>query len=135
VQFVPVASFASSIFSSKDHPTLIIALQLVDLLLTKILALYKPTFRCEGVFHEITAPTIPRFKKLSSLSLEPEDAIMLRPPHPGANSGGGFLFAFFFWEEGGRWLQARTCGCERLRSRKSKHRSSAPPIGARWELS
>ncbi|KAJ7117663.1 hypothetical protein C8R44DRAFT_199718 [Mycena epipterygia] len=127
--FVPVASFASSILSSKDHPTLVIgALQLVDLLLAKVPALYKPTFRREGVFHEIevlsgrtivsaakskdkdakekekekessespappdnadlpppappavagTAPTIPGFKKLSSLSLEPEDAITLR---------------------------------------------------------
>ncbi|KAJ6620558.1 hypothetical protein B0H10DRAFT_2020828 [Mycena sp. CBHHK59/15] len=125
--FVPVASFASSILSSKDHPTLVIgALQLVDLLLTKVPALYKPTFRREGVFHEIeslsvrniisgpkprekdakekekeasespappdnsdpvppapapaagTAPTIPGFKKLSSMSLEPEDAITLR---------------------------------------------------------
>lgn len=130
-QFVPVASFASSILSSKDHPTLVIgALQLVDLLLAKVPVLYKPTFRREGVFHEIellsgrnivsapkptkdkegkekekekeasespappdhadlppppaaavasgTAPTIPGFKKLSSLSLEPEDAITLR---------------------------------------------------------
>ncbi|KAJ7087706.1 hypothetical protein C8R43DRAFT_1092601 [Mycena crocata] len=126
--FVPVASFASSILSSKDHPTLVIgALQLVDLLLTKVPAQYKPTFRREGVFHEIeglsgrnivsaakskdkdakekeketsespapsdnaeipppappaaasgSAPTIPGFKKLSSLSLEPEDAITLR---------------------------------------------------------
>ncbi|KAF7308316.1 Ubiquitin-protein ligase [Mycena chlorophos] len=52
--FVPVASFASSILSSKDHPTLVIgALQLVDLLLMKVPASYKPTFRREGVFHEI----------------------------------------------------------------------------------
>jgi E3 ubiquitin-protein ligase TRIP12 len=95
------------------------ALQLVDLLLTKVPLQYKPTFRREGVFHEIevlavrdvasstkskdkdkeaseapsppesgnvvhvppppvSAPTIPGFKKLSSLSLEPEDAITLR---------------------------------------------------------
>ncbi|KAG6812730.1 hypothetical protein H0H92_000947 [Tricholoma furcatifolium] len=53
---VPVASFASSILSSKDHPTLVIgALQLVDLLLAKVPALYKPSFRREGVFHEIEA--------------------------------------------------------------------------------
>ncbi|KAF7309974.1 Ubiquitin-protein ligase [Mycena indigotica] len=52
--FVPVASFASSILSSKDHPTLVIgALQLVDLLLTKVTTSYKPAFRREGVFHEI----------------------------------------------------------------------------------
>ncbi|KAG6909327.1 hypothetical protein DXG01_000927 [Tephrocybe rancida] len=54
--FVPVASFASSILSSKDHPSLVIgALQLVDLLLAKVPTLYKPSFRREGVFHEIEA--------------------------------------------------------------------------------
>ncbi|KIY68863.1 hypothetical protein CYLTODRAFT_350626 [Cylindrobasidium torrendii FP15055 ss-10] len=52
--FVPVASFSSSILSSKDEPRLVIgALQLVDILLAKAPALYKPTFRREGVFHEI----------------------------------------------------------------------------------
>ncbi|KIK61678.1 hypothetical protein GYMLUDRAFT_42696 [Collybiopsis luxurians FD-317 M1] len=125
--FVPVASFTSSILSSRDHPTLVIgALQLVDLLLSKVPSLYKPAFRREGVFHEIeflaartlasklkektdkekdkdkdkdssdlgtpetttssaagsssssSAPTIPGYKKLSSLALEPEDAITLR---------------------------------------------------------
>ncbi|KAG6821487.1 hypothetical protein H0H93_010211 [Arthromyces matolae] len=113
--FVPVASFASSILSSKDHPSLVLgALQLVDLLLAKIPTLYKPSFRREGVFHEIEAlasrtitsskskskdkdkesetppdsgsisPPPPAStstsgpKKLSSLSLEPEDAITLR---------------------------------------------------------
>lgn len=94
------------------------ALQLVDLLLTKVPAEYRPTFRREGVFHEIealaariitspkskdkekdasnvpspadsgilaapvsaasSAAMIPGFKKLSSLSLEPDDAITLR---------------------------------------------------------
>lgn len=108
MQYVPVASFASSILSSKDHPSLVIgALQLVDLLLTKLPSLYKPTFHREGVFHEIETlaertllsstkikekdgsetnddasisnpPTLPGFKKLSSLSLDPEDAITLR---------------------------------------------------------
>ncbi|PPQ78382.1 hypothetical protein CVT25_011605 [Psilocybe cyanescens] len=110
LMFVPVASFASSILSSKDHPSLVIgALQLVDLLLGKLPSLYKPTFHREGVFHEIEAlaeralttskvkdkdtpeagedgssssnppPTsIPGFKKLSSMSLDPEDAITLR---------------------------------------------------------
>jgi E3 ubiquitin-protein ligase TRIP12 len=113
-QFVPVASFASSILSSKDHPSLVIgALQMVDLLLAKVPALYKPAFRREGVFHEvevlaerpvtsvkskdkespeasasesgsvppappISGASIPGFKKLTSLSLEPEDAITLR---------------------------------------------------------
>lgn len=121
VQFVPVASFASSIISSKDHPTLIIgAQQLVELLLSKVPSEYKPAFRREGVFHEIdvlagrvltstkskdkdknkdasdvaatpepAAPTympissalaasMPGYKKLSSLSLDPDDAITLR---------------------------------------------------------
>lgn len=110
-----MASFASSILSSKDHPSLVIgALQLVDLLLAKVPALYKPAFRREGVFHEvevlaerpiisakskdkdkespeasasesgsvppapISGASIPGFKKLTSLSLEPEDAITLR---------------------------------------------------------
>lgn len=110
-QFVPVASFASSILSSRDHPTLVIgALQLVDLLLTKVPTLYKPTFKREGVFHEIdalanrtvasskrenkdkdteslaegalppppSAPVIPGYKKMNSVSLDPDDAITLR---------------------------------------------------------
>ncbi|KAL0059411.1 Ubiquitin fusion degradation protein 4 [Marasmius tenuissimus] len=117
-EFVPVASFASSILSSKDQPQLVIgALQLVDLLLTKDPLHYKGAFRREGVFHEIevfaartlisskskekgdkdrdkdqseatssdstpapptSVPTIPGYKKLSSLSLDPDDAITLR---------------------------------------------------------
>ncbi len=114
-QSVPVASFAASVLSSKDHPSLVISvLQLVDLLLGKLPQLFKPTFRREGVFHEIdslgartlsqspkskdkdkdspSAPdsgnvtpapaihpsTIPGYRKLSSLSIEPEDAITLR---------------------------------------------------------
>ncbi|KAH9172968.1 hypothetical protein EDB89DRAFT_1961917 [Lactarius sanguifluus] len=121
---VPVASFSSSILSSKDHPTLVIgALQLVELLLSKIPEEYRPAFRREGVFHEVelladrtlisskkkgnnndkekdkdlsdassapdlppppipvspaVAAGIPGFKKLSSLSLDPEDAVTLR---------------------------------------------------------
>ncbi|KAH8075865.1 hypothetical protein BXZ70DRAFT_712273 [Cristinia sonorae] len=117
--FVPVASFASSIISSKDHPTLVIgAQQLVELLLNKVPSEYKPAFRREGVFHEIDvlsarslstsktkeknkdtsegaatpepsaptympisatlAATMPGYKKLTSLSLDPDDAITLR---------------------------------------------------------
>lgn len=54
MQHVPVASFASSILSSKDHPTLVIgALQLVELLLIKVPDEYRAAFRREGVFHEI----------------------------------------------------------------------------------
>lgn len=145
VQHVPVASFASSILSSKDHPTLVIgALQLVELLLIKVPDEYRAAFRREGVFHEMetlasrtlltskskekekdkdkdgssdstsapaggsenqsanaasastptAAPTLPTsvpipisaalaasmpgFKKLSSMSLDPEDAVTLR---------------------------------------------------------
>lgn len=112
-----MAGFASSILSSKDHPSLVIsALQLVDLLMTKVPQLYKPAFRREGVFYEIeaiaerpllssktkekekerekestessesgiipvpviTTSAIPGYKKLNSLSLDPEDAITLR---------------------------------------------------------
>lgn len=130
--FVPIASFASSILSSKDHPSLVIAaLQLVDLLMARVPQMYKPAFRREGVFYEIetiaertllsvkarekekekekeggndkdrererdkekdstesesgiipipviSASSIPGYKKLSSLSLDPEDAITLR---------------------------------------------------------
>jgi E3 ubiquitin-protein ligase TRIP12 len=95
--------------SSKDHPSLVIgALQLVDLLLQKLPAEYRPVLRREGVFHEIESlaartlasvkskdsdgtivaepasipihgsSAIPGHRKLHSLSLEPEDAITLR---------------------------------------------------------
>ncbi|KAI0079345.1 HECT-domain-containing protein [Panus rudis PR-1116 ss-1] len=119
--FVPVASFASSIISSKDHPTLVLAaLQLVELLLEKIPGEYRPAFRREGVFHEIEAlaartlssskekekskekdesdtssaaephvPTylpmssalaasMPGYRRLASLSIDPDDAITMR---------------------------------------------------------
>ncbi|KAF9778308.1 hypothetical protein BJ322DRAFT_1114126 [Thelephora terrestris] len=112
--FVPVASFSSSILSSKDHPTLVLgALQLVEILLSKVPTEYAPAFRREGVFHEVEAlasrsfvtkpkedvkndestpepmitppPAVaafatstPGYKKLTSLALEPEDAITLR---------------------------------------------------------
>ncbi|KAI0686676.1 hypothetical protein BC835DRAFT_1287769 [Cytidiella melzeri] len=118
--FVPVASFASSILSAKDYPSLVIAaLQLVELLLNKLPLEYKPAFRREGVVHELeTLSTrtlvaskskekdkekdgpenvtplegalppnvppphaivpIPGYKKLSSLAMEPDDAITLR---------------------------------------------------------
>ncbi|KAI0364359.1 hypothetical protein BV20DRAFT_1107706 [Pilatotrama ljubarskyi] len=119
--FVPIASFASSILSSKDHPSLVIgALQLVEMLLAKVPAEYKPAFRREGVFHEIEslasrpvtstkskdkgadkdvseapspadtgviATAVPvsisvissmPYRKLSSLPMEPDDAITMR---------------------------------------------------------
>ncbi|KAI6126477.1 ubiquitin-protein ligase [Pisolithus croceorrhizus] len=90
---VPVASFASSILSSKDHPSLVIgALQLVDLLLQKVPTEYRPALRREGVQEDAPdmSPTpppppmavhlssIPGYRKFHSLSLEPEDAITLR---------------------------------------------------------
>lgn len=55
-KFVPVASFSSSILSSKDHPTLVLgALQLVEILLSKVPTEYAPAFRREGAFHEVEA--------------------------------------------------------------------------------
>jgi E3 ubiquitin-protein ligase TRIP12 len=42
------------VLSSKDHPTLVLgALQLVEILLSKVPTDYMPAFRREGVFHEI----------------------------------------------------------------------------------
>ena len=109
-----MASFSSSILSSKDHPTLVLgALQLVEILLAKVPTEYAPAFRREGVFHEVEglagrnlvvkskedakndestpepiatpppataafATSTPGYKKLTSLALEPEDAITLR---------------------------------------------------------
>ncbi|KAL1941289.1 hypothetical protein VTO73DRAFT_7501 [Trametes versicolor] len=134
--FVPVASFASSILSSKDHPSLVIgALQLVELLLAKVPAEYKPAFRREGVFHEadilasrtitstrskdkgadkepseapspadtgvaaampisISVISSAPYKKLTSLTMEPDDAITLRArvirfKHLGADDSAG----------------------------------------------
>lgn len=86
IQYVPVASFASSILSSKDHPSLVIgALQLVDLLLTKLPSLYKPTFHREGVFHEIE--TLAERTLLSSTKSKEkdgsetnDDALISNPP-------------------------------------------------------
>ena len=117
-----MASFASSILSAKDYPSLVIAaLQLIELLLIKLPVEYKPAFRREGVIHDLealatrslasskskekdkekekdgsesaaapesavppsilppgSAIPIPGYKKLSSLSLDPDDAITLR---------------------------------------------------------
>jgi E3 ubiquitin-protein ligase TRIP12 len=119
---VPIATFVSSILSSRDHPTLVIgALQLVELLLSKMPEEYKSAFQREGVFHEleilgsrsiisskptdksedkdkddsvapsaeatlprppataaVIAASVPGYKRLSSLSLDPEDAITYR---------------------------------------------------------
>ena len=64
-QNVPIASFASSILSSKDHPNLMIgALQMVELLLSKAASELKASFRREGVLHEI--------EQLASRTLPPK---------------------------------------------------------------
>lgn len=71
LQFVPVASFASSILSTKDYPSLVIAaLQLVELLLIKLPMEYKPAFRREGVLHELD--TLAARALLSSKSKDKE---------------------------------------------------------------
>ncbi|KAI9573982.1 hypothetical protein HD554DRAFT_2202087 [Boletus coccyginus] len=83
LHLVPVASFASSILSSKDHPSLIIgALQLVDLLLQKLPSEYRPALRREGVFHEIEvfasrtlSTTKPKDKDMPDLSVTGDVAI------------------------------------------------------------
>lgn len=88
---VPVASFASSILSSKDHPSLIIgALQLVDLLLQKLPSEYRPALRREGVFHEIEvsasrtlSTTKPKDKDVPDLSVTGDVAIYASSTIPG----------------------------------------------------
>lgn len=51
---MPVSSFIGSILSSKDNPGLIIgALQIVEMLLSKLPTQYRASFRREGVLHEI----------------------------------------------------------------------------------
>ncbi|KAG6335267.1 hypothetical protein ID866_3823 [Astraeus odoratus] len=84
LNMVPVASFASSILSSKDHPTLVIgALQLVDLLLQKVPTVYRPVLRREGVFHEIetfAARTLSSAKSRDRDKDTPDPSIMMHPP-------------------------------------------------------
>ncbi|KZV79735.1 hypothetical protein EXIGLDRAFT_706482 [Exidia glandulosa HHB12029] len=51
---VPIASWAGSVLSSRDRPALVIgALQIVEMLLMKAPGEYRPSFRREGVLHEI----------------------------------------------------------------------------------
>lgn len=91
LQFVPVASFSSSVLSSKDHPTLVLgALQLVEILLSKVPSDYIPAFRREGVFHEVeTIATRPigskskdkeKHSEQKEEGLEPSESIRLPPP-------------------------------------------------------
>lgn len=90
-----MAGFASSILSSKDHPSLVIgALQLVDILLAKVPALYRPTFRREGVFHEIetlaermlTTPKVTKEKEKENSESASSDTGSLPPPSASAQS-------------------------------------------------
>lgn len=54
IQIVPMASFLASCFSSKDQPALVLdALQMTELLLTKVPDTYQYFFRREGVMHEL----------------------------------------------------------------------------------
>lgn len=53
-KIVPMASFLASCFSAKDQPALVIdALQMTELLLTKVPDTYQYFFRREGVLHEL----------------------------------------------------------------------------------
>ena len=79
-----MASFTSSVLSSKDHLSLMIGgLQMVELLLSKASAEFKSSFRREGVLHEIEMlaerPLPPRHKR------SPEHA----PAHTAENARGG----------------------------------------------
>lgn len=66
--------------STKDHPTLVVnALQLVELLLSKMASEYKPAFRREGVLHEIEMIAD---QTLTPKPKEPE----LAPPGPSAEN-------------------------------------------------
>jgi E3 ubiquitin-protein ligase TRIP12 len=68
--------------SSRDHPTLVVnALQLVELLLSKMTSEYKPAFRREGVLHEIE---LIADQKLTPKTKDPE-------PVPSGPSGEGML--------------------------------------------
>jgi E3 ubiquitin-protein ligase TRIP12 len=54
LQTVPLASFLGSIMSSRDSSELVLgALQLIELLLTKLPQVYRTSFRREGVMYEI----------------------------------------------------------------------------------
>lgn len=71
--------------SSKDHPTLVVnALQLVELLLSKMASEYKPAFRREGVLHEIEMiadqKLTPKPKDPEPAPLGPSGEGMLPPP-------------------------------------------------------
>ena len=78
-----MASFASSILSSKDSPSLVIgALQLVELLLNKVPTEYKPAFRREGVFHEIEALATRSLASSKSKEKEKDKDTSENPPPP-----------------------------------------------------
>ncbi len=79
---VPVASFISSILSTKDHPNLMIGgLQLTEILLAKGGELYRSAFRREGVLHEIETMAS---RTLSQKSKEKEkEKEQVKEPDPG----------------------------------------------------
>lgn len=80
---VPVASFASSILSSKDHPSLVIgALQLVDLLLQKVPTEYRSALKREGVFHEIEAYASRSLSTTKSKDKKDASEMSPTPPPP-----------------------------------------------------
>ncbi|KAI6008984.1 ubiquitin-protein ligase [Pisolithus marmoratus] len=75
--------FASSILSSKDHPSLVIgALQLVDLLLQKVPTEYRPALRREGVFHEIEAYASRTLSTTKSKDKEKDTSDLSATPPP-----------------------------------------------------
>ncbi|KAJ3722506.1 hypothetical protein C8R42DRAFT_720874 [Lentinula raphanica] len=87
LKFVPVEGFASSILSSRDHAILVVgALQLAELLSSK--SKEKVEEEKEKEEKELSdsgtpdatasAPIIPGYKRLASLTLDPEDAITVR---------------------------------------------------------
>jgi E3 ubiquitin-protein ligase TRIP12 len=151
-----VAGFASSVLSSKDHPTLVIgALQLVDMLLSKLPSLYNPAFRREGVSHEIgllserpltstkakdkekegsespeegppsILPPASSFKK-TSMSLDPEDASTLRARV--------IQFKYLSDKEDPDQDGAFQALCSLVGKISSPHSSDKDYSGALWEL-
>lgn len=68
-QIVPMASFLASCFSSRDQPSLVIdALQMTELLLTKVPDTYQYFFRREGVLYELEKMALEPLVALKSKS-------------------------------------------------------------------
>ncbi|KAL7423043.1 Ubiquitin fusion degradation protein 4 [Cryptotrichosporon argae] len=83
LQSVPMASFLGSIISSKDNASYVLsALQLVELLATKLPAVYQTSFLREGVVFEIEAlanEDLSTKKAADEVKTEPEDPSTPRP--------------------------------------------------------